>query len=653
MRTNDNWAKDLVGHELHGRYRLEKLVGEGGMGAVFSALTLDTSERCAVKLIAPKLAMQPEFLKRFEREALAASAVGVRGVAEARAFDTDPALGPYLVMELLDGESLSERIKTVGAIPASKCVRILQSLLETLQAVHDQRIIHRDLKPGNVFLVGDTDEVKVLDFGVSRMREVGKDTLLTLPGTVLGTPRYTAPEQLADPTSVDARADIYGAGAIMYTCLAGRPPFAYLRGPELIRAVAKGAPSPLEKIKPGLPRALYEVVSTAMARSSTDRWQSASAMAAALGNLYEVHHPDVADWDEEEPTSRWDPTSGEPLPPTRRSSPGAKVANSPQRPPTAQPRASKPIAKTSLLQSGVDLPFLGDAASSPSPSAAPSPSSTSPGFAPASQPAPPVAGPGGAQLSVPGAPSSNPAAVGTSIPPGSHPPLSTSGSDMHLEMQVNLPSKRKGRSKAAILGLGVGAMFVLAALGVAAFMFFGPGGAWVSEEAAGSATAPSEADQSTLDEASSLVAMGSYDAASERYEAILADGCGERLSVEARGCGMAQLGLATIQITQLEPLVEQESPTPETILARVELQSKALDHYAQATNSGHLDIIQCAFAGEGELEELIGRTQDEANRATSTRLGLDFFRRGAELDVEGPCRDRAIAGAARLANAAD
>jgi len=239
----------------------------------------------AVKLLFPELTQSNETVLRFQREARAAAAIARRGVVDILDFDVDPVVGPYLVMEQLRGESLLSRIKTAGRLDPHRAFTIAGEICETLAAVHERGIIHRDLKPANVFLAVEEEGeevVKLLDFGISRVAPAPGRAPLTVPGTVLGTPRYMAPEQAACDPGVDHRADLYATGLILYHALSGVKPFADVKRGDLLVAVIRDGPKPLRHIYPGLPDTVYALVAQAMERDRERRFQSALALGRSI-----------------------------------------------------------------------------------------------------------------------------------------------------------------------------------------------------------------------------------------------------------------------------------------------------------------------------------------------------------------------------------
>ncbi|HSC29668.1 MAG TPA: serine/threonine-protein kinase, partial [Vicinamibacterales bacterium] len=205
---------DRVAH-----YRIVREIGRGGMGVVYEAVDERLQRAVALKTVLP--AADPHMRERFLREARAAAAVSHPHICQL--FEIGEHQGnPFLAMELLEGQSLASRLEA-GALPPAEAIALALSMLSALEALHQRGIIHRDLKPSNVFIT--PHGVKLLDFGLARPVTLDADTTsVTMPGLVLGTPRYMAPEQ-ARGQEIDARADIFSAGALLFELLSGRPAF--------------------------------------------------------------------------------------------------------------------------------------------------------------------------------------------------------------------------------------------------------------------------------------------------------------------------------------------------------------------------------------------------------------------------------------------
>ena len=231
---------------MGGRYKLSELRGGGGMAKVYKAEDLTLQRVVAVKLINPELRTEQEFDARFQREARIASQLQDPHIVAVHDFGIDPTLGPYLVMEYLEGQSLRERLQTGGPLPLKAGLQIGGQLLLALTHAHEKGIIHRDIKPDNVFLVSQSGvrmHVRVLDFGIARILrkdDPNQGHTLTSPGSVLGTPRYMSPEQLAGQP-LDARSDLFSASLVIFETLTGQLP--YVSGKKLCELCPDASPS--------------------------------------------------------------------------------------------------------------------------------------------------------------------------------------------------------------------------------------------------------------------------------------------------------------------------------------------------------------------------------------------------------------------------
>jgi hypothetical protein len=265
-------APDLCGAALDGRYELHAVIGEGAFGRVYRGLDRRLARPVAVKVIKPWWAEDPEWVGSFEREAQLLARVSDPAIVQI--FDVGHAEeGLYYVSELVDGESLADRLKR-GSVGPWDAAALTEQLCRGLAHAHAQRIIHRDVKPANI-LISSTGRVKVGDFGVARLAEGSSDGALA---TVVGTPRYMAPEQGSGKPTTPAT-DVYSAGIVLYEMLAGEVPFAGTSIAELALAHLQTPPPPLP---PGTPPELAEIVGRALAKDPADRYADAGEMARAL-----------------------------------------------------------------------------------------------------------------------------------------------------------------------------------------------------------------------------------------------------------------------------------------------------------------------------------------------------------------------------------
>jgi serine/threonine protein kinase len=266
------------------RYQLEFLLGSGGFGSVYRARHVHTEQQVALKTLNRQLSQDPQMVERFLREAKAAASVGNEHIVRIHDAGLTPEGIAFLAMELLDGVDVKELASRSGPLAPRRLVDLICQVLDGLEAAHQQGIVHRDLKPANVYVVqkGGADFVKLLDFGISKMRDSGEKAALTMTGLAMGTPGYMAPEQFFDAKGVDARADVYSVGAMAYELFAGRLPIEAQSYPEMIMKVQTEVPPPLASLVPALPPAVCAAVDKALARSAADRWPSARAFSDAL-----------------------------------------------------------------------------------------------------------------------------------------------------------------------------------------------------------------------------------------------------------------------------------------------------------------------------------------------------------------------------------
>ena len=288
-------SEALVGTTLDGRYRIVRELGRGGMGAVYEAHHTGIDRRLAVKVLHAEVAGEPAVLERFRREARITGALGHPNIIQVTDTGNTPGGAPYLVMELLEGRSLSSVLRRSVPLGLRQALDIIVPVLRALSAVHANGIVHRDLKPENIFLAegigadgaGET-VVKVLDFGISKPVDTKLEgSTLTATGTVVGTPYYMSPEQVRGK-DVDHRTDLYACGVILYEMLMGRAPFDADNFGDLFVAILTEAPAPVRALRPELPEALEEVVHRAMARDKEERFASADALLRALAPLADL-----------------------------------------------------------------------------------------------------------------------------------------------------------------------------------------------------------------------------------------------------------------------------------------------------------------------------------------------------------------------------
>ena len=272
----------LVGRTIGGRFRLRALLGGGGMGAVYAADSSGGGE-VAIKVIDAELAKKPETVARFAREARAMSAIRSPHIVTVFDVGTDEGR-PWIAMERLHGEDLGQRLRRDRRLPVGEAVAIVGQVLDGLASAHGAGIVHRDLKPDNVFLVNGSF-AKILDFGVSKIERPRDRTVplaLTGVGTILGTPFYMSPEQAQAKPELDARADLFSLGAILFECLTGRPPHIGESHEQILVAICLNDAPDVRTIDPALPAGVADFLHRALARDPAQRFPSAVAMREAL-----------------------------------------------------------------------------------------------------------------------------------------------------------------------------------------------------------------------------------------------------------------------------------------------------------------------------------------------------------------------------------
>lgn len=275
---------ELVGRTLGKRYLVRRVIGAGGMGAVFEAEHVFTKRTGALKLLHQSVAALPEVVERFVREASAAGRIGNPHIVEtidAGELDTGE---PYIFMELLSGMPLSELIRVRHRLPFEEALEIAAQAAEGLAAAHEAGIVHRDIKPENLFVcAGETPFVKILDFGISKFTE--NDALkhrLTHQGSAMGTPYYMSPEQVVGERNIDARTDVYSLGVVLYECVSGQTPFDAESLPALSVRIHEGKYVPPSQLRPDAPAGFDALVARAMAVARDDRFATMAAFLDAL-----------------------------------------------------------------------------------------------------------------------------------------------------------------------------------------------------------------------------------------------------------------------------------------------------------------------------------------------------------------------------------
>ncbi len=288
VRAHAEWEQGAPGRVLAGRLRIERSIGMGSMGMVFEARHLELDTRVAVKAILPEMQAVPGMLALFAREAKAAAGIRSEHVAQVLDVGTDDALGPYIVMEYLEGRDLRVLLDSEGRVPVARAIDYILQACEALAVAHARGVIHRDIKPGNLFLTrqGELEIIKLLDFGVSKAALTGRLFGGELSGEeaadLMGTPLYMSPEQVDAPERVDERSDIWALGAVLYELVSGHSVFPGSDDlPTLLRGICDTAPPPLSAHGAEL-SPLQGVIDQCLDKNPARRFQNVAELAYAL-----------------------------------------------------------------------------------------------------------------------------------------------------------------------------------------------------------------------------------------------------------------------------------------------------------------------------------------------------------------------------------
>jgi serine/threonine-protein kinase len=286
MAAQTNPTRLQPGEMVAGKYRVEHVLGSGGMGVLVAARHAQLGERVALKFLRTEIAGNPEVVARFLREARTAARIKGEHIARIVDLGTPEDGAPFIAMEFLEGCDLQDHLSKRGALPVADAVDFLVQACVAVSEAHAAGIVHRDLKPSNLFLTRRADGsalIKVLDFGISKVVAGAEAaTSLTCSNAVLGSPAYMSPEQARNARSVDARADVWSLGVILHCLIAGEPPFWGESITELLSAVLSDPPKRLTQVRPDAPPELEAVILACLEKDVARRMPNVAALAAAL-----------------------------------------------------------------------------------------------------------------------------------------------------------------------------------------------------------------------------------------------------------------------------------------------------------------------------------------------------------------------------------
>ena len=284
LRPEEPAGDPYLGRVFAGKYRVESLLGEGGMGRVYRATQLSLDKTVCLKVLRKEVAKDADTQARFQREARAASRLNHPNSIQVMDFGATEQGELYLAMEFIQGRDLQQLLSKEFPLAETRVAHIISQVLEALEEAHTQRVIHRDLKPENIMVAemrGDADFVKVLDFGIAKIQDGGAQTKLTQAGLVCGTPEYMSREQ-ARGLELDARSDLYSAGVILYQMVTGTLPFSADNPIGYVTAHLTDVPEPAAKRRPGISKALSDLIDRTLSKNRDERPATAREMREAI-----------------------------------------------------------------------------------------------------------------------------------------------------------------------------------------------------------------------------------------------------------------------------------------------------------------------------------------------------------------------------------
>jgi eukaryotic-like serine/threonine-protein kinase len=280
------------GDVLAGKYRVERILGVGGMGVVVAAHHLQLDEKVALKFLLPDAVLQPEAVARFDREARAAVKIKSDHVARVTDVGKLESGSPYMVMEYLEGDDLSGWLEKNGPLPIEQAVDFVLQACEAIAEAHSIGIVHRDLKPANLFCIRRPNgqlSIKVLDFGISKLGGAAEKLQMTRTSTLVGSPFYMSPEQMQTAKGVDSRTDIWSLGIILFELLTGRVPFDSPTVTDLAIRVATEPPPPVTSLRGDVPPGLEKAILTCLEKPRERRYQDVGELALAIAPFGSRH----------------------------------------------------------------------------------------------------------------------------------------------------------------------------------------------------------------------------------------------------------------------------------------------------------------------------------------------------------------------------